>query len=281
MAKVSHGTPQQKAAKALVDAFALRTSAGVFTKIKRADVARTLRDRVDFPGAINQGTASLCPSAAMVYLEAKNRPIQYAQFVIDLYEKGRGNIGSWTVEPGTDLQNYALPAGASNPDPADWIPMASIRDSENWFFDYQKIGGYVPWSGGASPSEIANWMKKAGYTDVIRKDNIVFTNSKQNLDEARRLRGRGYKVLLLIDQAILTLPKKEWHDESPRWKGRGNHVVVLSSPVTFTRQSGKEFVKFTVFTWGQGKRSIIPRGASQIQLGVLLRHYYGFIAGKY
>ena len=150
-------TSQEKA-RGLVADFELRITPAAFPSIKRADIAAGLRARITNPGLINQGAAGLCPSAAVIYSEAQSHPVAYTQFVIDLYEKGNAKLGTWDVSPGTDLKNYNPPATI----PAvDWVPMASIRDSENWIFDYQDIGGWTShlggwdmWSGGASSSEV-------------------------------------------------------------------------------------------------------------------------------
>jgi hypothetical protein len=49
---------------------------------------------------------------------------------------------------------------------ADWIILASIRDSENWLFDVESDKDQ--WASGTSLGEIEDWFKEAGYTDVTK-----------------------------------------------------------------------------------------------------------------
>ena len=65
---------------------------------------------------------------------ASTSPIQYARFAIELFEKGKSIIYRLVIEPGKDVRNYLPSPGDIAP--VDWMTMASIRDSENWFFDY-------------------------------------------------------------------------------------------------------------------------------------------------
>ena len=278
----------QDRARSLVDAFEKSARSPAFTGIRKGDIVAGLRTRIRYPGLINQGRANLCPSASIVFSEARAHPVAYTKFVIDLYETGQAKLGEFEVTAGTDLRAYTPPAGKI--DPVDWIPMASIRDSENWFFDYEEVdkdwhqylGGWDMWNGGARSGELAKWLEKIGYTKIVRKDTKFFTQGKDVLVEASRLRDEDYKVIMLFEAKVLELKGDEITDASRRGMlKQSDHFVVLTSPVRIFKVGDKEMVDFTVFTWGEENHSIVPAGAQQLELDVFLRYYYGFIAAKY
>src|SRR5688572_21156927 len=121
----------KKQALALIDAFAARTGPQAFTRLRRSAVAQELRERVLNPKLVNQRASPMCPSASVVYLEARNHPVHYVQFVTQLFEYGRSSIRGWQIAPSRQLKEYLPPVtGIAE---ADWIPMASIRESEDWF----------------------------------------------------------------------------------------------------------------------------------------------------
>jgi hypothetical protein len=122
------GDPRKSKARVLVQQFAANPSTGVWPYLARCQVAQQLMARIEAPYLINQGNAGLCPSAGVVYALASSRPDEYVKTVIDLYDMGRTQINNWKIEPTSDLKKYWVPGSTPA---ADWIILASIRDSEN------------------------------------------------------------------------------------------------------------------------------------------------------
>jgi hypothetical protein len=90
----------------MIRKFEKRNDNKAFTKIERKKVATQLRERIKDPFLIDQGGASLCGPAVFIYYPAKRRPKQYAQYIIDMYEKGEADIGRLKVKPGGDCKNF-------------------------------------------------------------------------------------------------------------------------------------------------------------------------------
>lgn len=252
-------------AKELVNKFSGKTGKGVFTNISRNDVAKSLLERIDNPGKINQGKSSLCAPAALLYNIALTNPVNYATFAIDLFEKGMATIGKLSIEPGSDLKTYNLPK--SNVDPADWITLASIRDSQNWFFDYQAEPDEV--AGITLPGSLEGWFKKAGYTKVVNATNLFFNKDEANARKANDLYKKGFKISLFINANMLYTSKQDDSSVTP------DHWVVLTKNMTITAKS----VNFAVYTWGNSKRSVPQSGT--LSLENFLDNYYGFVGCKY
>jgi hypothetical protein len=257
-------TPQQIAAKKLVDEFSRRTTPGVFPHFSRADVASQVRDRIDAPGKIDQLSSSLCGPASLVYHVARDFPEKYAQFVIDLYEKGKAAIGKFSIEPGTDMKNYA-PSKADIA-AADWIALASIRDSKNWFFDYQSVKDEV--AGITMPSSLESWFKDAGYTDIRNETNVYFTKDQKCAETASDLWGKAYKVCLFIGANMLEVSTQDEGTTTP------DHWVVLNSAIKFTHKDAS----FSIYTWGDPGRLVPQKGSLSIES--FLKNFYGFVACK-
>ena len=248
-------------ALALIPPFLSRRTAGAFSFISRKDVARQLAERIDKPGKINQHTSSLCGPAALLYSTAHSNPLMYAKFVLDLYERGRARLGKLNIKPGTDVRRSTVARGM----PAlDWMTLASIRDSENWFLDYQKASDKV--AGITLPGTLAGWFKKAGYRRVVNDTNLVATKGIGNVSRANQYFHRKYKICAFINANMIQGPKNKKSVFPDHW-------VVLSTGISVLPES----VSFKIFTWGKSDRRVPPMG-SKLSKESFLANYYGFVA---
>jgi hypothetical protein len=178
-----------------------------------------------------------------------------------------------------DLKRYALPKDA-NIDEADWIIMASIRDSENWFFDYTSVKS----DGGTTNREFNDMLSKAGFTDIQDDNNDPDHEDADNLRKADELYSKNYQVALRIDAAALR--------SSFSFAGKVNHRVVLASNIRTTFSKPSSPVSMDIFTWG-GKETLpnpaLPTGVDDqrscrvvpMTLEKFLTYYYGYTAAKY
>ena len=257
-------------AKKLVDTFEKGTKVDLWLHIKRAELAKGLRERIDDPDMINQGQTSLCGPADFIRDVATDTPKVYAKAAIDLYETGSALIGTFRIKPTKDLKFYKLPATALI-DPADWILCASIRDSDNWFLDYQAETDDV--SAITMPHSKASWLKQASYTDVINETNTVFNKDLVNARQASALLAKGYKVALFISADMLSLSTQGNASVYP------DHWVALTREIKVSGLAADPApkVSFRVYTWG-GQREV-PSGGS-LSIKQFLNNYYGFVACK-
>lgn len=254
----------QATARALIEEFARKPFPGAFPQLDRSKIAFGLNERVTTPSLINQGQAGLCPSAVVVYTLARTDVIDYVRAVIELFDQGKTKIGKWVLNPCRDLRDYKPPASAKIPQ-CDWIIMASIRDSENWFIDYQSETD----DGGAWGNEVAKWLRKAGYTEVKESWNSFFNKNIAHLSEANDLFAKDFQVCLLIDSDLL--------EGKTAILSRPNHWVVLGSEVKTNFSSPTSNVEMDVFTWGEQKT--LPTKA--MQLDDFIDYYYGYVAAKF
>lgn len=247
----------------LVCDFLQRSGGGKFSKLYRDEIGLGLLMRLSKPGLIDQGESSLCGPSSLLYHLASDRPIDYARFGIDLYEKGCASIGKLKVQPGQDCRNYC-PRGKI--DSVDWMMTASIRDSENWFFDYESVGN--EFAGITLPREMANWFEKIGYQDVRNQTNLVHSRGAAAIAEANRLFANKYRVCLLVGDQMLKA------NQQNQKSATANHWVVLRSMINRS-PSG---VTLKIFTWGKGEYQVPTAG--NLAESSFLNNFYGYVAAK-
>jgi hypothetical protein len=256
-------TSKQQFAAEMVCNFLKQASPKKFPNLGKDEVAAGMLMRIAHPGILNQGDASLCGPTALMHGVVSDRPGEYVRFAIDLFEKGRAKLGRMVIEPGADCRNY-------NPNgkipQVDWLTMASIRDSENWLFDYDEVED--EFAGITLPGELASWFSRAGYSDVKNVTNVYFNKGGGTLDDADRLYAAGYRVCLFIGINMLK--------GSAQTSGSttAEHWVVLRSRVV--RSGGN--VRLTVFTWGDGTYELPRRDT--LSLENFYRNFYGYVAAK-
>lgn len=233
-----------------------------FPKISRREFYQTLSERTNDPSKIHQRGSSLCGPASLLYLTGLHYPSRYSNFLAQLYEEGAASLGALRVEPGEDCRNYD-PAGKIAG--ADWVGLAGIRDSENWLFDYDEVED--AFAGITMPGTLAKWLGKAGFANIQEETNILFCKGEDNLREADAEFRAGRNVCLLVNATGIENVAT----------GRSiipNHWVVLTSPIVFNGPN----LKFSIFTWGEGKYAIPQGGGSIYPTKDFLNYYYGYIA---
>ena len=248
--------------------FLNRRGNGAWPHLDRDEVGVGLLLRLAKPTLLHQGDANLCGPAAFLFNLLSDQPGEYTRYAIDMYERGAAKIGYLLIKPSGDLRSYALPAGAT--DPIDWMTMASLRNSEDWFIHFDTVDG--TFSGATTQLEMAWWFNRAGYSDIRQDANLVrHQRDTDNMDEASRLFSAGYRVCLLIDDPMLYGSKQA---QSGSMVLKDRHWIVLRSKID--RSGGN--VKMTVFTWGNGDYQV-PQG-DPLPLDRFLENYYGYVAGK-
>ncbi|MCC8972005.1 hypothetical protein [Bradyrhizobium brasilense] len=263
---------QKKLAAEMVCDFLKNTRTTFFPKLDPHRVGIGILRRIAKPSLIDQDQASMCGPSALMFSYASDKPGQYARFAIDLYQKGQANLGRLLIKPGKDVKNYTPPYSL---DHVDWLTCASVRDSENWFLDFDDTGRISDVAGITLPSEMEQWFRKAGYQDVREETNLKFSKGLDSVNEANALLASGYRVCLFISANMI-----EYDDQSDEGSVLTRHWVVLRDRIQVSNGN----VTTTIFTWGKGDYAIPHPGKGGAQkplsIGDFLMNYYGYIAAK-
>jgi hypothetical protein len=245
--------------------FAKKPPTGAFPQIARADVVDGLRDRVAPGGAknISQLGSSLCGPAAVMFCVATRLPEMYAQYVMDLYDKGQAQFGTLKVKPSDACRNYDPKKIA----PVDWVALASLRDSDNRYMSYAAVENEA--AGITLPKSVAGWFRAAGYSQIYQSTQL-FGGMVQNDHEIARAgtdRLQGRDVCLLINAKMLASM------DSP--SATPNHWIVLTKAIRLDTK--KREIALEIFTWGDVQN--LPYSGSA-NLDDFLRNYYGYVSAR-
>jgi hypothetical protein len=262
-------------ANILVIQLILRTDKTAFMNIKLDDFINQLKERIENPYTINQGNASLCGPAAVMFCWLSKRPDLYTQYVISMYEKGSGKMGSLAITPGDDCKNYDP---VTTPD-VDWIALAALRDSENIFLDYDDEGDQL--SGITMPGEVEKWLKNIGFHVVENNTALVFGEGYEVLRQAAGHFKEGRSVCLFVNARFLhgdglNLTADHWIVMTSEPIIDGNNISSLPSGEGLFDKK----IDFNVFTWGPKYSGRISQWQS-ITLNSFLDCFYGYIASEY
>ncbi|HKA17957.1 MAG TPA: hypothetical protein VKN18_06530 [Blastocatellia bacterium] len=262
----------------------------IWLNVCRNKVADGLDARILDPNKINQSKTNVCGIAAFVRDWAEDDPIAYAWLGISLYEAGWGRIGRGKmlgkeVRPSSHLRSSPIPyqenyygnGHAKEMNHADWIVLASIRESFNNVFAYTANDPLEMVSGMTLPSEVVKTFKAAGYTSVVDKTNWALGEGFDNVQEASSRFKNKEKVVLLINMRML---KDSTIDTEAAVVRTSDHWVGLLSPIELKLSgTGYRVSGFDVFTWGEKRR--VPQTTTDFAFTAFLKNYYGFIAAKY
>ena len=226
-------------------------------------VALGLFDRIAKPGGFDQREASLCGPAAFMRCWADDQPAQFAQYVVDLYKTGRGRIGSLDVRPGQGCRTgYHKNAQIAA---VDWIALASLRDSENTFLDYDSPSDMA--GGVTIPRSLVSWFRAAGYRRIANETNIFLTKDQEDLEAAGKLVQDGHRVCLMSTGALLNSDKPGGFFNIP------THWVVMTKYNGIRRTSNSKPAPYmTVWSWGK------HYGFQGMPLDFVLSHFFGYVS---
>jgi hypothetical protein len=256
-------TARQKYASDLVLDFMKRMGQKYYPILDRDQVGIDLLIRISNPNILNQRNAGICGPIAFLYSLAFDSPAAYAKFAVELYESGKANLGDLTINPSSDCRNYSPQPPMS---PADWLTGASLRDSENWWFNYSSVGDG---DGGTKCYEIANWFGKAGYSDVHYEHNDFYSLGLTDINTVNRYYCAGYRTVLSINSKLLRVATQ--NEKS----SKSNHLVVLRTPIQIFGNS----ISLKIHTWGEVMKPI-PAPNTQMSPDGFLEHWYGYVVAQ-
>lgn len=203
-------------------------------RLDRTTVLTRLKDLKADPNLFNQGALGLCTAATFYHHIIQKNPDEFHKYGMALFDTGIGFLGNLKVAPDDDLRNTDYSALAKRfllmPPQADWMLMSALRDSTNWFFDFEG-GPDESVAMRTSLKELSEWYKDTGfYSSVDFSDERGLAKIKTIQKTANN------HVALGIKMTLLGMP------------GRA-HMITLESPMTIDEANNK--VTFDYWTWGK------------------------------
>jgi hypothetical protein len=245
----------KQAALAEINNFRKRTTTSPW-KLDRELVALRLETLVGDARKVRQGALGTCGPAAFLRSWIPEDPLAFVKFAGELYDTGKGKLGTMDIEPDDDLveQDYAKNVHEAIKKKygdafrmfcpsADWMVMCSMIDDANIGLDYQGTPE-EDWSHGSVPSQMNAWF------EAVAHNVDSWDVSAGNTDFIYQLSPVPMKrhIVLVIHTYLLNKTAEGVRDWI-RWAlDFPNHFVVLDTPVS-KGFDGK--VRFEAWTWGE------------------------------
>jgi hypothetical protein len=240
------------------------TTRKAWPKLDSNTVLTRIHDLKGNANLFDQGAVGLCTAAAFFHHIIQKNPTEFESFANSLYGAGLGYLGKFEIKPDSDLRNADYAALAAEfpgmPPQADWMLMSSVRDDENWFFDFEG----APDESTAiktSAEELSSWYKETGfYSKVTFRDDsdsdLLFPLA--NIKTIKKTATNH--IALWINTALLQ-------------PGDGTHMITLEGPIKIDEPNDK--VTFDYWTWGQ------PVKTRTTTVTALLANYLGVITAEF
>ena len=131
---------------------------------------------------------------------AKDSPLEYATFALDLFFRGKANVRGWAVDV-SHLLDQKVPTSLDPDDESigacDWVTMAGVRTNVG-FGALTSLNIQVE---GGLPFEIESCFKKLKYRHVLNEtySTILWKADEGNLKQASTLWSKGYRVVFCVN----------------------------------------------------------------------------------
>jgi hypothetical protein len=179
-----------------VDKFRKSGTPGVWPMVDKQALADDMLGTVLNRMRVDQGKTPFCGPAAIAVELIRRNPDRYVEMIASLYDTGSYRTpGGYVVEPSQTTRNSAIDTDIS---PADWVLLASMRDSENLIFPVE--GDVSGISGITTPWEERDWAE-----ELLGHGDLTTTFAYGELDalrEAHDVFNAGGSAFLLIDSKI-------------------------------------------------------------------------------
>jgi len=240
-----------------------------FAHLSKPDFIRELRNRVNDPKLINQGHLDFCGPAAILHAMAKDSPLEYATFALDLFFSGKAAVRGWKVDVSHILdQNIptSLDPEVTSIGACDWVTMAGVRANVG-FGALTSVNIQIQ---GALPFEIVSCFKSLGYQNVLNEtySTILWKADEKNLKQASELWSQGYRVVFCVNGNMFKDPTAQ--------SLKPNHFCTLKSAVRIANS-----VTCRVWQWGINDKEPTTAGSSihvDLPKDQFIAAYFGFVA---
>ena len=230
---------------------------------------------------IDQVSSPLCGPVTFMQSVAQRDPAEYVDFVIDLATQRRGAIGNRTVHVRAGsalLHKHPHPISFQA---ADYIALASLRDSANLF----------PYRGSAHQGfttigEIVAWMRDAGFQNVedhthlewraagmlVKAHRQAFAQQtmQQNVQTMDNRLTAGWTVIMCAAANLAYMALGDDTRTSKLVAAFGGHVMLVKGVAV--RPDG---VTFSIVSWGEEVENRVT-----IPWSKLGSWYQGFVCGQ-
>lgn len=238
----------QRAAIAALKAFRDADVPGVWPHLDKGAIVDEMRVRLQNPFKVNQGQQPFCGPAAILFELIRKFPQRYVALCQSLYETGGFQAQTRYIQTSEALRQASQ--GNLRMGPADWMVLATLRESENFLFPVEPNAPEIVrnLAGMTKSWEMQGWVREIlGYPRVdyfhtyVLRDLTALNKSQAVLDQGGVALGLiTAEDLLGQDKSRVTVPD--------HWVAIVGNVTIQKG--TFGRHDSGH-VSFDVFTWAK------------------------------
>ena len=122
----------KRAAIAALNAFRNSNVPGVWPHLDKKAIVDEMRVRLHNPFKVNQGQQPFCGPASVLFELIRKFPLKYVTLCQSLYETGGFQAKTCSIQTSEALRQASQ--GNLRMGPADWMVLATLRESENVLF---------------------------------------------------------------------------------------------------------------------------------------------------
>jgi len=203
-----------------------------------ADMRATIADPV---GQVDQNSSQFCGPTSIVFELVSRMPRRYVRLCRQLFKTGSFDGRTKSASASEGLRGASVGQGMS---PADWMLIATMRESENAIFgvDPDADGVTASLQGMTTPWEIEGWVSEILLEDTTAISTTFVWGEMDALRYAEEVYAAGGVAFMMIHDVLLS-----GDDDStvPPWP---THWVVYRGGLWEDPDGGT--VDFDVYTWG-------------------------------
>lgn len=239
---------QQRQALADLQEFSRSQNPGVWPHLDKAEIIREMRSHLRDPFTVNQGQQPFCGPASILFELIRKDPERYVALGRSLFETGGFQGHSRRIQTSTALRQASQ--GNLRMGPADWMILATLRESENLIFPVEPNAPEIirNLAGMTKSWEMKGWVREIlGYGQVDYKHTYVLRDLSA-LRRAQQVLDQGGVAFGLITASTLLTAKPAKLAVPEHWIAIVGNIAIQKG--TFGRHDSGH-VRFDCFTWAQ------------------------------
>lgn len=269
---VGSEAPNSTLIKPALDAiaeFEQSSVSGLWPSLDKATVISEMRSRINNPFLVNQGGQPFCGPASILFELIRKQPLRYVQICRSLFEVGSFQSQTRRIEAPTRLRQSQ---GRLRMGQADWMILATLRDSENLLFPVDPGAPDIMrnLSGMTKSWEMKGWVREIlGYRNVQYDHTYLFGEFEAMREAQEIIAAGGVAFALVTAEGLL--------GNNPPLLPYPSHWIVLLGNIAikpgqpFKHDSGH--VSFDIYSWAKKIHVDVDEGPFE-------DYFWGIVSGR-
>lgn len=258
----------QQVQQALTD-FEQSKLAGVWSSLNKQQLVAEMRLRINDPFQVNQGGQPFCGPASILFELIRKQPLRYVQICRSLFETGNFQAQTRQI---TASQRLRQSQGRLRMGMADWMVLATLRESENLIFPVEPDAPDVirNLAGMTKSWEMKGWVREVlGYRKVKYTHTYIYGEFDAMTETAEIIAKGGVAFALVTAEGLLT--------NKPPLLPYPSHWITLLGNICI--QKGRPWhhdsghISFDVYTWAKKMHVDVDEGPFE-------DYFWGIVTGS-